>query len=60
VGTALFGKWSEVNDRKDCYANNEVNSLQQRIEAYRGFVVLTTNQKNASRSIECIKQHSTA
>ena len=40
---SLFGKRSEVNDAKDRYANIEVSYLLQRIEAYDGIAVLTTN-----------------
>jgi hypothetical protein len=42
---ALFGKRSEVKDAHDRYANLEVAYLLQRIEAYRGLAVLTTNLK---------------
>jgi ATPase family associated with various cellular activities (AAA) len=42
---ALFGKRSEVKDAHDRYANLEVAYLLQRIEAYRGLAVLTTNFK---------------
>src|SRR5207248_2641449 len=44
---ALFGKRSEVKDSHDRYANIEVSYLLQRMEAYRGLAILTTNQKNA-------------
>jgi hypothetical protein len=44
---ALFGKRSEVKDSHDRYANVEVSYLLQRIEAYRGLAVLTTNLKHA-------------
>ena len=44
---ALFGKRSEVKDSHDRYANIEVSYLLQRMEAYRGLAVLTTNRKNA-------------
>ena len=44
---ALFGKRSEVRDSHDRYANIEVAYLLQRIEAYRGLAVLTTNMKSA-------------
>ncbi len=44
---ALFGKRSEVKDSHDRYANVEVSFLLQRMEAYRGLAVLTTNQKSA-------------
>ena len=42
---ALFGKRSEVKDAHDRYANLEVAYLLQRIEAYRGLAILTTNLK---------------
>ncbi len=44
---ALFGKRSEVKDSRDRYANIEVSYLLQRMEAYRGLAILTTNMKNA-------------
>ncbi len=44
---ALFGKRSEVKDSHDRYANVEVSYLLQRMEAYSGLAVLTTNQKSA-------------
>ncbi|MEO8108830.1 MAG: ATP-binding protein [Ginsengibacter sp.] len=43
---ALFGKRSEVKDSHDRYANIEVSYLLQRMEAYRGLAILTTNMKN--------------
>lgn len=44
---ALFGKRSEVQDSHDRYANIEVSYLLQRIEAYRGLAILTTNLKGS-------------
>ena len=44
---ALFGKRSEVKDSHDRYANIEISYLLQRMEAYRGLAVLTTNMKAA-------------
>jgi hypothetical protein len=44
---ALFGKRSEVKDSHDRYANIEVGYLLQRMEAYRGLAILTTNLKNS-------------
>jgi SpoVK/Ycf46/Vps4 family AAA+-type ATPase len=40
---ALFGKRSDVKDSHDRYANLEVAYLLQRMEAYRGLAILTTN-----------------
>jgi len=40
---ALFGKRSDVSDARDRYANIEVAYLLQRIEAFDGLAVLTTN-----------------
>jgi ATPase family associated with various cellular activities (AAA) len=40
---ALFGRRSEVKDSHDRYANIEVSYLLQRMEAYRGLAILTTN-----------------
>ena len=44
---ALFGKRSEVKDSHDRYANVEISYLLQRMEAYRGVAILTTNMKSA-------------
>jgi len=44
---AIFGKRSEVKDSHDRYANLEISYLLQRMEAYRGLAVLTTNMKHA-------------
>ncbi len=44
---ALFGKRSEVRDSHDRYANMEVSYLLQRMEAYRGLAILTTNFRAA-------------
>lgn len=44
---ALFGKRSEVRDSHDRYANIEVSYLLQRMEAYRGLAILTTNMREA-------------
>ena len=45
---ALFGKRSEVNDSHDRYANIEVGYLLQRMEAYQGLAILTTNLQVAA------------
>ena len=44
---ALFGRRSEVRDSHDRYANIEVGYLLQRMEAYRGLAILTTNLRSA-------------
>ena len=44
---ALFGKRSEVKDSHDRYANIEISYLLQRMEAYSGLAILTTNMKSA-------------
>jgi ATPase family associated with various cellular activities (AAA) len=44
---ALFGKRSEVKDSHDRHANIEVSYLLQRMEAYRGLAILTTNMRKA-------------
>jgi hypothetical protein len=44
---ALFGKRSEVRDSHDRYANIEVGYLLQRMEAYAGLAILTTNLKSS-------------
>ncbi len=44
---SLFGKRSAVKDSRDRYANLEVSYLLQRMEAYQGLSILTTNFKEA-------------
>jgi SpoVK/Ycf46/Vps4 family AAA+-type ATPase len=44
---ALFGKRTDVKDSHDRHANVEVSYLLQRMEAYRGLSVLTTNLKTS-------------
>ena len=46
---ALFGKRSAVRDSHDRYANVEVSYLLQRIEAFSGLAIFTTN---AGKSID--------
>jgi hypothetical protein len=41
----LFGRRTEVRDSHDRYANLEVGYLLQRMEAFRGLAILTTNAK---------------
>jgi AAA+ superfamily predicted ATPase len=41
---SLFGKRTEVRSSNDRYANLETNYLLQRIEAFEGIVLLTTNR----------------
>jgi len=44
---ALFGKRTEVKDSRDRYANIEVSYLLQRMEAYQGLAILTSNLKDS-------------
>ena len=44
---ALFGRRTDVKDSHDRFANIEVSYLLQRMEAYRGLAVLTTNRRDA-------------
>ena len=44
---AMFGKRTEVKDSRDRYANIEVSYLLQRMEAYQGLAILTTNLKDS-------------
>ena len=44
---ALFGKRGEVKEGQDRYANIEVGYLLQRMEAYQGLAILTTNLKSS-------------
>lgn len=44
---ALFGKRSGVKDSHDRYANLELSYLLQRIESFRGLVILATNNKDS-------------
>ena len=43
----LFGKRTEIRDAHDRYANLEVGYLLQRMEAYEGLVILTTNSRSS-------------
>lgn len=43
---ALFSKRNDVNSSNDRYANMEVSYLLQRMEAYQGLSLLTTNLKS--------------
>jgi SpoVK/Ycf46/Vps4 family AAA+-type ATPase len=42
---ALFGKRSDVKDAHDRYANTEISYLLQRLETFKGIVILTTNRR---------------
>ncbi len=44
---ALFGKRSEVKDSHDRFANVQIDYLLQRMEAYRGLAILSTNMRSA-------------
>ncbi|MEM8637652.1 MAG: ATP-binding protein [Cyanobacteria bacterium P01_G01_bin.54] len=44
---ALFGKRTQVKDSHDRHANLEVSYLLQRMEAYQGLAILTTNLKES-------------
>jgi len=44
---SLFGKRSEVKSSNDRNANLEVNYLLQRLEAFKGITILTTNHETA-------------
>ena len=44
---ALFGKRTEVKDSHDHHANVQVSYLLQRMEAYQGLAILTTNLKSS-------------
>ncbi|MDQ3295428.1 MAG: ATP-binding protein [Myxococcota bacterium] len=44
---SLFGKRTEVKSSNDRYANLEVNYLLQRMEAFSGISLLTTNHESA-------------
>jgi len=43
---SLFAKRTEVRQSNDRFANTQTNYLLQRLEAYDGIVVLTTNHKS--------------
>jgi SpoVK/Ycf46/Vps4 family AAA+-type ATPase len=43
---ALFGKRTDVKDSHDRYANLEVSYLLQRIERFKGLVILASNTKS--------------
>jgi hypothetical protein len=42
---ALFGKRTEVRSSNDRYANTQTNYLLQRLEAWSGIAILTTNHR---------------
>ena len=44
---SLFGKRTDVTSSNDRYANLEVNYLLQRMEAFQGIAILTTNHERA-------------
>ena len=43
---ALFGKRSEVSDSHDRYANIETSFLLERLERYKGVLILSTNSRD--------------
>jgi SpoVK/Ycf46/Vps4 family AAA+-type ATPase len=43
---ALFAKRSEVKDAHDRYANSQADHLLQRLERFRGIVILATNESD--------------
>jgi SpoVK/Ycf46/Vps4 family AAA+-type ATPase len=42
---ALFGKRADIHDAHDKYANQETPHLLQRVESYKGLVILASNQR---------------
>jgi len=48
---ALFGKRTQVSDSHDKYANQEVSYLLQKMEKYRGLIILSANTKAGLRKI---------
>lgn len=42
---SLFGKRTDIRDSNDRFANSQTNYLLQRIEFYRGIVLLTSNSR---------------
>ncbi|MET1254229.1 ATP-binding protein [Aliikangiella maris] len=42
---SMFGKRTDVKDANDRFANAQTNYLLQRIESYKGIVLLTSNSK---------------
>lgn len=55
---ALFSKRSEVRDAHDRYANIEINYLLQRIETFRGLIILATDKTGAA-TIDCLRRFDT-
>ena len=47
---ALFGRRTDVKDASDRYANTQTAYLLQRIEAYPGLVILTSNLSQPPRT----------
>lgn len=55
---ALFGKPTAVKDSHDRYANNETNYLLERLAAYKGLWVLTSNSRQEQKSrIQYFRKH---
>jgi hypothetical protein len=42
---SLFGKRTDIKDANDRHANSQTNYLLQRIESYKGIVLLTSNSR---------------
>jgi hypothetical protein len=43
---ALFGKRTDIRDAHDRYANQEVSYLLQRVEDFKGVIILSSNMKS--------------
>lgn len=43
---SLFGKRTDIKDSNDRFANSQTNYLLQRMESYRGIVILTSNSRD--------------
>ncbi len=48
---ALFGKRADVRDAHDRYANLEISFLLQRLESYKGLVILSGDNKHLDNEI---------
>lgn len=44
---AIFGKRTDVKDSHDRYSNGSTSHLLQKIEAFHGLTILSTNQRSA-------------
>ena len=52
---ALFGGRTEVKNTHDRYANQDTNYLLERIENYKGLVILASNDRQDDVPLKLVK-----